>query len=163
MSIPDKLKNLLDQNDVVYRVIEHRPAFTAQEEAHAAHVPGHNWAKTVAVWLDEQPALTVLPATRKVDLEQLRAIAGARRARLASEAEFARHFPDCEPGTMPPFGNLYGQQTFVDATLRQDETIAFHAGDHRTAIEMSYSAFERLAVPIPGDFTLSSDARGVRR
>lgn len=152
MSIPDKLKNLLDQNDVAYRVIEHRPAYTAQEEAHAAHVPGQNWAKTVAVWLDDQPALTVLPATRNLDLEQLREIAGARSARLASEAEFAQQFPDCEPGTMPPFGNLYGQPTFVDTTLRLDETIAFHAGDHRTAVQIPYAAFERLAAPIPGDF-----------
>jgi len=153
MSIPDRLKTFLDDNHIDYRVIEHTAAYTAQEEAHAAHVPGRNWAKTVAVLLDEQPALTVLPATRRLDLEQLRAMTGANHARLATEAEFARHFPDCEPGTMPPFGKLYGQPTFVDATLRQDETIAFHAGDHRTAIQLSYAAFERLAEPIPGAFT----------
>jgi Ala-tRNA(Pro) deacylase len=69
------------------------------------------------------------------------------------EAEFAQHFPDCEPGTMPPFGNRYGQQTFVNMTLREDETIAFHAGDHRAAIQIPYAAFERLAAPIPGQFS----------
>ena len=158
MSMPEKLKKLLDENGVRYDVIEHEPAFTAQEEAQAAHVSGRNWAKTVVVWVDDQPALTVLPATRKLDLDQLRAATGARDVKLASEAEFARYYPDCEPGAMPPFGNLYGQRTFVDQSLRQDETIAFHAGDHETAIEMAYSAFERLAEPIPGDFTGESQA-----
>lgn len=152
MSIPDRLKHLLDESDVAYRVIDHKPAYTAQEEAQAAHVPGRNWAKTVAVWLDDQPALTVLPATHRLDLEQLCDVSGAHRARLASEAEFSQQFPDCEPGTMPPFGNLYGQPTFVDSSLREDETIAFHAGDHRTALQISYAAFERLVEPIPGDF-----------
>ena len=37
----------------------------------------------------------------------------------------------------------------LDEDLREEERIAFHAGDHRTAIEMSFSDFERLADPIP--------------
>ncbi|HSL71258.1 MAG TPA: YbaK/EbsC family protein [Longimicrobiales bacterium] len=157
MPMPDQLKKLLDQNGVHYQLIEHYAAFTAQEEAEAAHVPGRNWAKTVVVWVDDQPALTVLPANRKLDLEQLRAFAGAQQVKLAEESEFAKYYPDCEPGTMPPFGNLYGQRTFVDDTLREDETIAFHAGDHRTAVQIPYSAFERLADPIPGRFSHEPD------
>jgi Ala-tRNA(Pro) deacylase len=153
MSIPDKLKKLLDESGVPYDIIEHAAAYTAQEEAQAAHIPGRNWAKTVVVSLDDQPALTVLPATRKLDLDQLRAATGAHSVRLVEEAEFMKYYPDCEPGTMPPFGNLYGQRTFVDETLREDETIAFHAGDHRTAVQIAYSQFERLAEAIPGRFS----------
>lgn len=157
MAIPDRLKNFLDQNDVRYEVIEHAPAYTAQEEAQAAHVPGRRWAKTVVVLMDDEPALAVLPATRRLDIEQFREFTGANRARLAEEAEFARYYPDCEPGTMPPFGNLYNQRTFVDQSLREDEMIAFHAGDHRTAIQLTYAAFERLANPIPGQFAIVRD------
>ena len=153
MSVPERLRDLLERNDVRYRVIEHAPAYTAQEEAQAAHVPGRNWAKTVVVWMDDQPAIAVLPATRRLDLEQFRESVGATHVRLADEAEFAAYYPDCEPGTMPPFGNLYGQRTFVDETLREDETIAFHAGDHRTAVQISYAEFERLAEGIPGQFS----------
>ncbi len=153
MSMPEKLKRLLEENGVHYELIDHPPAYTAQEEAQAAHVPGQNWAKTVVVRMDDKPAMTVLPATRKLDLDQFRAAVGADRVELATEAEFAKYYPDCEPGAMPPFGNLYGQRTFVDESLRQDETITFHAGDHRTAIEMPYAAFERLSEAIPAQFT----------
>jgi Ala-tRNA(Pro) deacylase len=56
-------------------------------------------------------------------------------------------------GAMPPFGKLYGQLTFVDEELRESERIAFHAGDHRSAIEVAYPTFERLAEAIPGNIS----------
>ena len=69
------------------------------------------------------------------------------------DAEFQGLYPDCDLGAMPPFGELYGQRTFIDEMLREEERIAFHAGDHRTAVEMSYSDFERLCQPVPADLS----------
>lgn len=158
MSIPDKLKELFEASGVPYQLIDHAPAYDAQKEAAAAHVPGRSWAKTVVVRVDDEPALTVLPATRRLDLERLREVVGADRVTLADEAEFETYYPDCEPGTMPPFGNLYGQRTFVDQSLRDAETIAFHAGDHTTAVQIPYAAFERLAEPVPGRFSRALQA-----
>lgn len=153
MSLPDSLRELFDEHGVSYEILEHEPAFTAQEEAAAAHVPGRNWAKTVVVEIDGEAALAVLPATRRIDLERFGAMTGAKEIRLPDEEEFEELYPDSEPGAMPPFGILYGQRTFVDESLREDETIAFHAGDHRTAVRIPYSAFEELAEPIPGRFS----------
>lgn len=153
MYISERLKKLLEDSGTEYQVIEHDLAFTALEEAAATHVPGRNWAKTVVVLVAGRPALVTLPATRRVDAEKLRLVTGSDEVELATEEEFQTLFPDCELGAMPPFGNLYGQDTFVDESLREDEFIAFHAGDHRTAVEISYDAFEALAAPIPGDFS----------
>lgn len=153
MSMSERLKKLLEDSDTEYEVIEHDPAFTALEEAAATHVPGRNWAKTVVVLIDGRAALTALPATRRVDAEKLREVTGAEEVELATEEEFAQLYPDCELGAMPPFGNLYDQTTFVDESLREDEHIAFHAGDHRTAVQISYSDYERLVEPVPGDFS----------
>ncbi len=153
VSIATRLENMLAESGADYHVIVHDPAFTALEEAAATHVPGRNWAKTVVVLLDGSPALATLPATRRVDPDKLRRVTGATEVELATEEEFAELYPDCELGAMPPFGNLYGQTTFVDESLREDEHIAFHAGDHRTAIDMTYAAFEELVGPVPGDFS----------
>ncbi len=153
MSIAKRLESLLATSGADYQVIEHDPAFTALEEAAATHVSGRNWAKTVVVLLDGAPALATLPATRRVNPDKLRRVTGATEVELATEEEFAELFPDCELGAMPPFGNLYGQATFVDESLREDEHIAFHAGDHRTAIDMMYVTFEELVSPVPGDFS----------
>ena len=153
MTIAARIEEYLEESGVEYEVIDHPPAFTAQEEAAASHVPGRKWAKTVEVLLDGRPVICAVPATRRVDLEKLRATAGARNAKLAVEGELPGLFPDCDLGAMPPFGNLYGQTTFVDEGLRESERIAFHAGDHTSAIEIAYSDFERLVEPVPGEFT----------
>jgi Ala-tRNA(Pro) deacylase len=142
MSVSARLETLLEETGAPFEVIDHPLAFTAQEEAAASHVPGRHWAKTVAVLVDGEPALAVLPATRRLDLEKLRRVLGTEGVEIAREAEFQGLYPDCDLG---------GQQTFVDETLREEERIAFHAGDHRTAIEMSYGDFERLAQPVPAD------------
>ena len=151
MSVANRLKQLLEESGTPFEVIDHPLAFTAQEEAAASHVAGRHWAKTIAVLIDGEPALAVLPATRRLDIEKLRRVVGTDGVQIAREAEFQGLYPDCDLGAMPPFGELYGQRTFVDESLREEERIAFHAGDHRTAIEMSYTDFERLAEPVPAD------------
>ena len=58
----DRLKKFLEDNDVRFVTIKHSPAFTAQEIAALAHVPGKELAKTVMVKLDGAMAMVVLPA-----------------------------------------------------------------------------------------------------
>ena len=141
------LTEFLDQQGVRYITISHSPAYTAQEIAASAHVPGKEMAKTVVAKLDGKPALVVLPAREKVNLEQLRASTGAREVELATEQEFAGLFPGCELGAMPPFGNLYGLDTYVTTSLADDEEIAFNAGTHTELIRMTYRDFERTVHP----------------
>ncbi len=142
-----KLKEFLDEHNVKYVSITHSRAYTAQEVAAAAHIRGKEFAKTVMVKLDGKMAMAVLPATRKVDLEALKQAAGAHKAELATEQEFQYLFPECETGAMPPFGNLYGMETYVDTSLTEDEEIAFNAGSHIELVRMAYRDYERLVQP----------------
>jgi Ala-tRNA(Pro) deacylase len=152
MPIPRSIEQFLTEQHVAYSVIPHRPAYTAQEEAAVTHIPGGQWAKTVACVADDRPVLAVVPATSLVDLDRLRAIAGARDVHLASEREFERLYPDCEVGAMPPLGPLYGQPVFVDRALAGGNEIAFDAGSHTDAVKMKYDDFERVVRPTVGDF-----------
>jgi len=153
-----KLKQFLDENHVRYVAIQHSPAFTAQETAASAHIPGRELAKTVMVRIDGTMAMAVLPSTRMLDLERLRQIAGASAVTLASEEEFAEMFPDCEAGAMPPFGNLYGMAVYADQRLREDQQIAFNAGSHAELIQLAYRDFERLVEPTVADLAYTATA-----
>lgn len=144
-----RLKNFLDEQHVKYVTIGHSPAFTAQEIAEQAHIPGKQLAKTVMVKIDGELAMVVVPASRQVNLGQLGKSLGAKNVELATEDEFKDAFPDCEPGAMPPFGNLYGMQVFVSETLREDDEIAFNAGSHSELIRLPYTDFERIVKPTP--------------
>ena len=143
-----KLKAFLDENHVRYVSIRHSPAFTAQETAASAHIPGGELAKTVMVKIDGAMAMAVLAAPKRLDLELLRRAAGAKSVSLADEKEFDSAFPDCESGAMPPLGHLYGLKVYVDRPLREDRQIAFNAGSHAELIQMDYQDFERLAQPV---------------
>jgi Ala-tRNA(Pro) deacylase len=147
MSVATKLKEYLDSNKVQYDVLTHEIAYTAQDTAAAAHVSGQELAKSVVVSADERFVLAILPAPLKVDLERLKQILQARDVRLAHESEFSSLFPGCDRGAMPPFGNLYGIDIYVDESLTRDEDIVFNACTHVDAIRMKYRDFERLAGP----------------
>ncbi len=147
-----KLKDYLDKNKVKYVSIRHSTAYTASAVAASAHVKGKNLAKTVIVKLDGKIAMAVLPAKYRVDLEQLRTASLSGSAELATESDFAKVFPNCEEGAMPPFGNLYGVPVYVDKTLAQDEEIAFNACSHSELIQLPYEEYARLVKPKVASF-----------
>jgi Ala-tRNA(Pro) deacylase len=148
-----KLKKFLDENKVKYTVLKHSPAYTAQEIASTAHIKGKELAKTVMVKMDGRLAMAVLPASYRIDLNELQKAAGAKKLNIASEKDFKDLFPECETGAMPPFGNLYDMEVFVAASLSEDEHIAFNAGTHTELIQLSYADFERLVKPKVAEFS----------
>ena len=142
-----KLRAFLDENKVKYITIAHSPAFTAQDIAAAAHIPGREMAKAVMVRIDGEMAMVVLPASMMVDFGRLLDATGATEVELAHEKEFNHLFPDCALGTMPPFGNLFGLRTFVAEELTEDEEIAFNAGSTTEVIRLAYKDYARLVQP----------------
>ena len=142
-----KLKDFLDTHDIRWVSIKHSPAFTAQEIAASAHIPGQEVAKTVMVKIDGDMAMAVLPATKMLNLGLLKEAAGADKVEIATEAEFKDIFPQSEVGAMPPFGILYDMKTYVAESLAEDEEIAFNAGSHTELVRVSYKDYERSVQP----------------
>lgn len=153
MAMVERVKQFLDQKGVHYEVLPHREVFTSQEIAAASHVPGRHLAKVLVVRMGkEQYAMAVLPASCRLDMDSLKAVAGRKDLTLAWEEEFRPLFPDCEVGTMPPFGNLYGLPMYIDACFAKDAEFVFQAGNHHEVVRVPYKAFEQLVNPIPGEF-----------
>ena len=142
-----KLKAFLDDNHVKYVTITHSQAYAAHEIAASAHIPAKELAKTTVLKVDGKLTMAVLPASHKVDLDQLREVLGAGKVVLATEHEFKDTFPGCALGAMPPFGNLYGLDVLVAERLTQDKEIAFNAGTHTELIKLAYEDYEKLIHP----------------
>jgi len=143
-----KLKSYLDENKIKYVTMVHSVAYTAQEIAALVHMPGKGVAKTVLIKVEGKLAISVLPASYKIDFDLLKKALKTDEVRLANEQEFKDKFPGCEVGAMPPFGNLYGMETYVAASLVEDEEFAFSAGKHTELIRMQYRDFESLVNPV---------------
>ena len=150
-----KVRTFLDSHGVKYTSILHSVAYTMQEIASLAHIPGREIAKTVMVYVDDHLVMAVVPASRHVSLARLKQIVPGATVTLATEAEFRGAFPDCELGAMPPFGNLYGMKVYIDASLSGSEMV-FNAGSHRELIRMQWADFERLVQPVLADFAVQT-------
>jgi Ala-tRNA(Pro) deacylase len=147
MSILHKLQRYLDERQVKYQVLTHSIAYTAQEVAHAQHVPGRQLAKVVMVkQKNGAPVMLVLPASHIVNFTWLQEVLGAP-VELEQEEEFRTLFPGCETGAEPPFGNLFDLDTIVDTALTKGEEIVFNAGSHWQTVKMRYEDYARLVYP----------------
>ena len=151
-----KLREFLDSNKIKYISIKHSSAYTAQEVAASAHIPGKVLAKSVLIKVNGKMAMAVLPASDKVDFDLFKSVMSEENVRLAYEQEFIDKFPDCEVGAMPPFGNLYGLEVYVSKSLSENEEIAFNACSHSEIFKMNYKDFERLVKPKILDFSFQT-------
>jgi Ala-tRNA(Pro) deacylase len=142
-----RLQKFLDENHVNFRSIPHTAAYTAQEIAALSHISGKELVKTVIIKVDGKLAMFIEPANHKLNLKALEKMLGAKKIELATESEFAEWFPECELGAMPPFGNLYNMNVFMEDSLAEDEKIAFNAGSHEDLVEMAFKDFEKLVKP----------------
>ena len=156
MKCRERLEVYLREHQVPFQLQHHTQAFSAQKIAASEHIPGKMVAKTVIVRADDHMIALVLPSTYLVDLKKIQAALGAGEIRLAHEAEFVATFPDCEVGTMPPFGNLYGIPVYVEKRLSEEETMVFPVGTYTETMSLTYADFERLVHPTVVAFALTA-------
>lgn len=157
MPVQRKIREFLDARGVHYDTLAHDPSYTAGDTAKAVEAHGAEFAKVVMVKLDGKMAMVVLPAFARVKFELLREATGARQVELATEVEFRDLFPGCDVGAMPPFGNLYDMDVWLDDHLAKAERLCFNAGSHREALCMKFEdfaslvPFHRLSMPTPAE------------
>jgi len=148
MSIAATVQTRLSEAGVEYEIIEHPRTSNSTHTAEAAHVPGASLAKSVVLEDGEKYLLAVVPATHSVDLGALHRRFG-HVIGLASEEQIARLFADCEPGAVPPFGEVYGIETILDEAFVDAEEVYFEGGDHRALVHVNGSDFLKLMHDVP--------------
>lgn len=151
MAMMARLREFLEMHHVPYEVHEHEQALTATAVAEADGVPQSEMAKVVMLRSARHYLMTVIPACRRLDLERVRSVTEERDLEIASEAELAGLFPECETGAMPPFGNLFGIPVWVDDALGRETETVFNAGNHCETVHMAYADFVRLVHPSFGE------------
>jgi Ala-tRNA(Pro) deacylase len=141
------LEKFLDDHHVKYDLVRHSITYTAPETAAAAHISGKQLAKSVVVRLDGKLALVVLPAHSALDLKEFKEQLKAGKLELAHEYEFQDKFKGCELGAIPPIGELFNIDVYLDERLTSEDEIAFNAGTHSELIKLSLKDFEKLVKP----------------
>ena len=140
MGIAMKLSEYLKANEVQYEVMSHTHSGNSMQTAKASDVPADCLAKAVVLEDGTRAVMAVLPASRRLEMRELRA-SSSPALRLAAEARLEYLFKDCEPGAVPPVGVAYGIETIWDDSLMEQPDTYFEAGDHETLVHMKTRDF----------------------
>ena len=143
MAIAETVKNYLVQKAVTYETLTHPHSGSSHETAEASHVREDHIAKGVIVKDDSGYAMVVVPAANYVEMKHVRKELD-RELNLVAEEEFAKLFPDCEPGAVPPLGPAYQIETFLDEALTTLANVFFESGDHEHLVHVSGDDFKTL-------------------
>ena len=145
----DRVESLLTQHGVVFQVLRHEPVYTSEEAARVRGTPLQSGAKALICKGDETMVMFVLPADRKLDSQAVRRSRGWRKLRFASREEVLQ-LTGLTPGSIPPFGSLFGLPTYCDQRLGENEVINFNAGDHSISVSMRYADYLQVEKPEVG-------------
>jgi Ala-tRNA(Pro) deacylase len=126
----------LESLGVPFEPIAHQQAYTSIAEARALGIDASEVLKTVAVRAAGGYVLMAIPATCRLDMHLVQTAVGDRHARLATEQELLRDFPDFELGALPPLGSLLGAPLYLDQEVLQHDTVVFAAGSQTQSVQL---------------------------
>lgn len=146
-----RLCGRLETQSIAFRVLNHAPVFTSEEAAAVRGTPLGSGAKALVCKADERFVMIVVPADRKLASKTVRKAAGIKSLRFASREE-VEQLTGLAPGSIPPFGSLFGLATWCDERLAEHAEINFNAGDHSISICLKCADYLRAEKPRMGVF-----------
>lgn len=150
-SVFERIENLLNEREVSFQVLRHEPVYTSQQAAEVRGTPLSSGAKALVCRGDDRFVMFVVPADRKLASREIRRFLGWKKFRFVTREEVLE-LTGLEPGSIPPFGSLFGLATLCDERLGENETINFNAGDHTISVGMRYADYLRVEKPQLGRF-----------
>lgn len=124
----------LSKRGIRFEVLPHARTTSALEEARVLGLDAEEVVKTVVLDIATGHALALVPASRRLDLDLVRAALDDPTARLADEAELERDFPEFELGAMPPLPSLLHVPVVIDPHVLHHRAITFSSGSQRESV-----------------------------
>lgn len=152
--VTKQITDLLTEHGIVFKTFEHEPVRTSEEAtAQRPQYSLHQGAKALILKVrptrpnGKEFAMFVMPADLKFDSKKAKAALGIKDASFASEEEVAAVTSGIQVGGVPPFGNLFGLEVFVDPALFGNEEIIFNAGDRSFSVAMRSADYKKIVNP----------------
>ncbi|MHC3469709.1 YbaK/EbsC family protein [Streptomyces sp. 7R007] len=146
-----RLISLLDTSGVDYKLIDHAPEGTTEAVSALRGHPVSEAAKCIVlrVKVDRRTTrhvLAVVPGDRRVDLDAVRELFGARYAGF-SDAETAERLARAVPGTVLPFSFDPELELVADPEVVAQPRLYFNAARLDRSLALSGTDYERVARP----------------
>ena len=153
----EKLKDMLDENSIEYKLTTHEPTKTSQESADVRGATLESGAKAMLI-VDTSKKLNlvyflwVMSAARRLSWKKIKGMIGTKKLRMATVEEVIQK-TGWVSGAVPPFGSLFDAHTYLDNSLiEQGEYINFNAGLRTHSVHMKVQDYLNLEKPKEGNF-----------
>jgi len=148
----EKILNIFKENNVTYQLYEHEPVYTSQEAAKIRGVELKTGCKSMVLKTkDGKFVLANVAADRKIDLKKLERMLD-RKLSFASKEEVLQT-TNCESGSVPPFGKLFGLPTFLDESVLENDFVNFNIGMLTRSVKISKQDLLKIMDPTISKFS----------
>jgi len=147
MAVNNEVREFLDETGMSYETLRHPRVFNTIDEARALGMEADEIAKTLVINIKGEFAIAVVPGGHKVDNHKLREVFASKHARLATEEEIRRDFPQFELGAVPPLPGILGLPGYAERQLLNHDTIIFTGGTHTDSVRMNCADFINMIQP----------------
>jgi prolyl-tRNA editing enzyme YbaK/EbsC (Cys-tRNA(Pro) deacylase) len=146
------IENILKEKGFWYEKFEHEEVRTSKEasEVRDGYTLSQG-AKALIVRVKQEGVkkfvMIVVPGDKKFDTKRAKEILKTKDIRFASEEEVVEITEGVLPGGVPPFGNIFGLEVYVDSKVFDEDKIIFNAGDKKISIGMMSSDYKGTVNP----------------
>ncbi len=148
----EKILRIFKETNVDYQLYEHEPVYTSQQAAKVRGVELKTGCKSMVLKTkDKRFILANVAADKKIDLKKLERIVGSRLS-FATPEEVMR-ITNCEPGSVPPFGKLFGLPTYLDESVLENDFVNFNIGMLTKSVKISKQDLIKTMEPIVSKFS----------
>jgi Ala-tRNA(Pro) deacylase len=134
----------LEKSKIKYEIIKHKTVFTAFDKSQTLKVPEKIVGKTLILKSDNSLIFVLIPANKNLNLKKIKKKIGKEKVELASERLIKNKIKGIKLGAIPPFGNLWKYQTFVDNSLKKEKEIILNGGDWNFSIKIFTKDLKKL-------------------
>jgi Ala-tRNA(Pro) deacylase len=153
----EKLLELFREESVEYKLFEHEAVYTSEEASKVRNVELKSGVKAMLLkTVEGKYILTDIAANRRIDfgkLEKQIVTPKTKHLRFATRGEVIS-VTRCEPGSVHPFGRLFGLETYLDISVLENERVNFNIGLVTKSVQISNSDLARVLRPdVLSDFS----------
>ncbi|MGD0636496.1 MAG: YbaK/EbsC family protein [Nitrososphaerales archaeon] len=147
-----KLLALFRKEGVEYQLYEHEPVYTSEEASRVRGVELKSGVKALVLKSDDGCYLLAdLAADRKADVKRLQEVSGMKKLHFATREEVLST-TRCEPGSVHPFGVLFGLPTYLDPSVLENEYVNFNIGMLTRSVRIKKDDLTRLLGAVVAEF-----------
>ncbi len=148
----EEILKIFNEKRINYQLYEHEPVYTSQEAAMARGVELKTGCKSMVLKTKGGKfILANVAADRKLDLKELEKIVGSKLS--FARKEEVLETTNCESGSVPPFGNLFGLPTYLDESVLENDFVNFNIGMLTKSVKISKQDLLKIMKPTISKFS----------